>query len=103
MLFMGWNSDRTRERRIHTAVCMALAGLGLALSLATANVAFSLAAFTLATIGIMSRMAPFWAIPKTILSGAAAAAIIGSINAIGNLGGIGEQHGDVHAASLDNA
>jgi ACS family tartrate transporter-like MFS transporter len=46
-----------------------------------------LAAFTIATMGIMARMAPFWAMPSTILSGAAAAAVVGSINCVGNLGG----------------
>ena len=32
-------------------------------------------------------MAPFWAMPSTILSGTAAAAVVGSINCVGNLGG----------------
>ena len=87
VLFVGWNSDRTKERRIHTAVCMFVAGIGLALSLGTENVYIGMTAFTIAAMGIMSRMAPFWAIPSTILSGAAAAAVVGSINCVGNLGG----------------
>ena len=87
VLFVGWNSDRTTERRIHTAVCMFAAGSGLALSLGTDNIYLGLTAFTIAAMGIMSRMAPFWAMPSTILSGAAAAAVVGSINCVGNLGG----------------
>ena len=87
VLFVGWNSDRTGERRIHTSVCMIAAGLGLALSLGTENVLLGMTAFTIAAMGIMARMAPFWAMPSTILSGAAAAAVVGSINCVGNLGG----------------
>ena len=87
VLFVGWNSDRTKERRIHTSVCMFAAGLGLALSLGTGNIWIGMTAFTIAAMGIMSRMAPFWAMPSTILSGTAAAAVVGSINCVGNLGG----------------
>ena len=87
VIFVGWNSDRTKERRVHTSVCMFAAGLGLALSLGTENVWLGIAAFTIAAMGIMSRMAPFWAMPSTILSGTAAAAVVGSINCVGNLGG----------------
>lgn len=87
VLFVGWNSDRTNERRIHTSVCMIVAGLGLALGLGTDNVVLGMTAFTIAAMGIMSRMAPFWAMPSQILSGAAAAAVVGSINCVGNLGG----------------
>ena len=88
VLFVGWNSDRTKERRVHTAVCMMVAGLGLALSVATDNIVVGMVGFTIAAMGIMSRMAPFWAIPSTILSGSAAAAVVGSINCFGNLGGL---------------
>ena len=87
VLLVGWNSDRTKERRLHTAACMFAAGLGLALSLGTDNVYLGLTAFAIAAMGITARMAPFWAMPSTILSGAAAAAVVGSINCVGNLGG----------------
>ena len=87
VLLVGWNSDRTKERRLHTAACMFAAGLGLALSLGTDNVYLGLTAFSIAAMGITARMAPFWAMPSTILSGAAAAAVVGSINCVGNLGG----------------
>lgn len=87
MLLVGRSSDRMQERRLHTAACMFTAGIGMALSLATDNVFLGLLAFTIAAMGIMSRMAPFWAMPSTILSGPAAAAVVGSINCFGNLGG----------------
>lgn len=87
VIFVGWNSDRTKERRIHTSVCMLVAGAGLALSLGTGNILLGMTAFTIAAMGIMARMAPFWSMPSAFLSGAAAAAVVGSINCVGNLGG----------------
>ncbi len=55
LLVVGWSSDRTQERRWHTAMYGYLPG--------------------------------FWALPTSFLSGTAAAASIGLINSIGNLGG----------------
>jgi ACS family tartrate transporter-like MFS transporter len=43
--------------------------------------------FTLSQIGQRSAQGVFWAIPPIFLGGTAAAACIGLINAIGNLGG----------------
>jgi MFS transporter, ACS family, tartrate transporter len=42
---------------------------------------------SLLAIGIYSYVAPFWALPSEFLSGFSAAAGIGLINSIGNLGG----------------
>lgn len=87
VMFAGWSSDRKQERKFHTAACFFFAGLGLGLSLLTDSVPLGLAAFTLASMGIAARMPCFWPIPRLILPGASAAAVVGSINAIGNLGG----------------
>jgi ACS family tartrate transporter-like MFS transporter len=87
MILVGWNSDRTNERRWHTGLCCILAGVGLAIARSTGSVAVGLAGFTLAASGIYGRMAPFWALPGTFLSGASAAAVVGSINCIANTGG----------------
>ena len=43
--------------------------------------------FTLATIGINARLPSFWALPSAFLGGTTAAASIGLINCLGNLGG----------------
>jgi ACS family tartrate transporter-like MFS transporter len=43
--------------------------------------------FTVAAAGIYSFFAGFWALPGALLTGASAAAAIGLINSIGNLGG----------------
>jgi MFS transporter, ACS family, tartrate transporter len=88
MLFMGWNSDRTGERRWHVAAAYAVAGAGLAGSLwAGGNVAFGILMFSIAAMGINGRLPPFWAMPSSFLGGATAAACIGAMNCIGNLGG----------------
>jgi nitrate/nitrite transporter NarK len=44
-------------------------------------------ALSVGTMSVMSVVSTFWAIPSSILSGAAMAAGIAFINSIGNLGG----------------
>ena len=88
MLALSWNSDRTHERRWHTAVAYAVLAVGLAGGVcAVDNVALGLVMFSLAGIGISARLPAFWALPGALLGGATAAAAVGAINCIGNLGG----------------
>lgn len=88
MLVVGWSSDRTRERRWHTALSLLTVSTGLFLSaLAAENVALAVAFFCLAGAGLYAYLPGFWAIPATFLTESAAAASIGLINSIGNLGG----------------
>jgi D-galactonate transporter len=88
MLILGWSSDRTGERRQHTALPMLTAGAGLLLSLATHNNAgLVVGAFCIAAIGLNGYLPGFWALPTRFLAGSAAAAAIGLINSVGNLGG----------------
>jgi len=88
ILLVGWSSDRTRERRWHTALSMIAASLGLLLSaVAQDRTALAVAMFCVAGAGMYSYLPGFWALPTSFLSGTAAAASIGLINSIGNLGG----------------
>ena len=88
MLLIGWNSDRTGERRWHTAVCYIACGAGLAGTLLTGgSVVLGIAMFSIAAMGINGRLPAFWAMPAQLLGGTAAAACIGAINCVGNLGG----------------
>ncbi|HEY8187612.1 MAG TPA: MFS transporter [Pyrinomonadaceae bacterium] len=88
ILSVGWSSDRTKERRWHTALCMMAAGIGLLLSVAAGDhVALAVAAFCLAAAGMYGYLPGFWTLPTSFLTGTAAAASIGLINSIGNLGG----------------
>ena len=88
ILFVGWSSDRTKERRWHTALSMIAAGVGLLLSLvAQDQTVLAVLMFCVAGAGMYSYLPGFWALPTSFLTGTAAAASIGLINSIGNLGG----------------
>jgi MFS transporter, ACS family, tartrate transporter len=88
ILLVGWSSDRTQERRWHTALSMTAASAGLLLSLVAGDhVALGVGMFCLAAAGMYSYLPGFWALPTSFLTGTAAAASIGLINSIGNLGG----------------
>lgn len=88
ILSMGWSSDRTKERRWHTAGAMIAGGVGLFLgAMFQDSVAISVAAFCLAAAGLNGYLPSFWALPTSLLAGTAAAASVGLINSIGNLGG----------------
>jgi len=89
MLLIGRSSDSRRERHLHTALPMLLAGLGLATSaVLQAMPILSLIMFCVAAIGINCYRPGFWSLPANFLTGTAAAATIGLINSIGNLGGL---------------
>jgi ACS family tartrate transporter-like MFS transporter len=88
MVLIGRHSDRTGEREGHVAACAFVAAIGLALAAATqGSVWLVVLSFTLSQLGQRAFQGVFWAIPPRFLGGAAAAAGIASINAIGNLGG----------------
>jgi MFS transporter, ACS family, tartrate transporter len=88
MLLLGWSSDRTGERRWHTAVALVTLGAGLAGSIWTGdNVPLGILMFSIAGMGVNGRLPAFWALPAALLGGATAAASIGAINCFGNLGG----------------
>ncbi len=88
MLLVGRSSDRTGERRWHTAIPRLVSGFALtAAYFAGGNVWLNVAMLSLATIGFYSAHPGFWPLPNTLLSRTAAAASIGLINSFGNLGG----------------
>ncbi len=88
MLLLSWNSDRTGERRWHTAAAYLVLAAGLAGSIWSGeNVPIGILMFSLAGIGISARLPAFWTLPATLLGGASAAAAVGAINCLGNLGG----------------
>jgi ACS family tartrate transporter-like MFS transporter len=87
MLVVGWSSDRAGERRWHTAVSMMLIATGLALSVIQHGVLFPMLLFCIAAAGMYGFVPSFWSMPNTFLCGTAAAASIGLINSVGNLGG----------------
>ncbi len=88
MLATGWLSDRANERRWHAALPRLIAGVALAaLAFQSVGVPVAMTLFSVALAGIVAAYPPLWAIPRTFLTSSAAAASIGLINSIGNLGG----------------
>ena len=88
MLVIGWSSDRTRERRWHTAFSLLAVSAGLFLSaIAAENAILAIMFFCLVGAGLYAYLPGFWAIPAAFLTESAAAASIGLINSVGNLGG----------------
>lgn len=88
MLFYGWHSDHTGERKWHAVLAAVSAGIGLGFSQWTgASPAFVVVGFSVATMGIMSYYPAFWALPTRLLSDRSAAASFGFINLIANFGG----------------
>jgi D-galactonate transporter len=84
----GWHSDRTRERRWHAGVPIFLCGLSLLLAVIFgSNLMLALTLFTLMGACYYAFHPCFWAVPTAFLSESAAAASIGLINSVGNLGG----------------
>jgi MFS transporter, ACS family, tartrate transporter len=88
MLVTGWHSDRTGERKWHTAVPRLVSGVALtACFFATGNTWLVVLMLSLATVGFYCAHPGFWPLPNLFLGRAAAAASIGLINSFGNLGG----------------
>jgi len=84
----GWHSDRTQERRWHAAIPVFVCGLALGLAVVyRSNLTMSVGLFVLAGGSFYGFQPVFWAVPTLFLSESAAAASIGLINAVGNLGG----------------
>jgi len=87
MVTVAAHSDRTDERRWHTASCAAVAAAGLFTASLGASPIVSFVALCIAAIGLYSFTPPFWSLPTSFLRGDGAAAGIALINATGNLGG----------------
>jgi MFS transporter, ACS family, tartrate transporter len=87
MVLVGLHSDKSGERHWHTAIPAFAGAIALVAAAYSTHLALSVAAISVAVLGVFSMMGPFWAIPTTMLSGTAAAAGIAFINSVGNLGG----------------
>jgi len=88
MVAVGRSSDRLRERRRHLAAIMLLGAFGLVASVfAGQNLPLVVISLTVAAAGIISFSPIMWTLPTAFLGGATAAASIGAINSLANLGG----------------
>lgn len=105
------NSDRTGLRALHAAGAMTLAAVGLlgAGLLTQTSPVLALVFLSIAAMGVYAATAPLLSMPSSVFVGAAAAAGIGLVNAVGNVGGfvapyavglINEATGNTHASLI---
>jgi MFS transporter, ACS family, tartrate transporter len=89
MFLVGNHSDKKNERRWHVAACLITSAIGMIISTFVANtsIVLSFVFLTIALCGAFGAYAPFWSIPPSFLTEAAAAGAIALINSVGNLGG----------------
>lgn len=81
-------ADRTRKHRLIGTSLLVVSAIGIALSGALSGTpVLAIAGLALAAIGFVAVQPIFWTLPTEYMTGYAAAAGIGLINSLGNLGG----------------
>ncbi|MCA1964950.1 MAG: MFS transporter, partial [Prosthecobacter sp.] len=87
-LFGGWSSDRFQERRLHACVPILIGALAMLCAPFTkGSLVLTMTCLMVAFAGFKTYMPAFWSLPSLFLAESAAAASIGLINSVGNLGG----------------
>lgn len=88
MVLVGRSSDHRRERRWHLVGIMLVGAAGLVASVFSGhNLVLAVISLSIAAAGIISFSPIMWTLPTAFLGGATAAASIGAINSLANLGG----------------
>jgi MFS family permease len=88
MILLSQHSDKTGERRLHYVFNVTAGAIGLVLSgIFASNPVLAMIFLSIGTLGVIGSMPLFWPLPSAFLAGTAAAAGIGIVNSVGNLGG----------------
>lgn len=87
MVLVGMLSDRTGERRWHTAVPAFAAAAGLVLAAYGNSTIFVVAGLSIGMAFAEGMVGPFWAMATSRMTGLSAAVGIAVINSLANLGG----------------
>jgi sugar phosphate permease len=88
LVLVGKSSDRTGERKLHTAGCLLGGGVLLAISALTHSTPLlSFAFLCLSAIGLWATLGVFWTLPNKLIAGAAAAGGIAMVNGLAQFGG----------------
>ena len=88
MILLSKHSDKTGERRLHYVLNVSVGALGLILSgVFASQPVLAIIFLSIGTLGVIGSMPLFWPLPSAFLAGTAAAAGIGIVNSVGNLGG----------------
>jgi ACS family tartrate transporter-like MFS transporter len=84
----AWHSDKTGERKWHAVLPLFGVGISFLLVLGSGgHFAITMALFSLGVAMFYSYQPVIWTMPTMILCGSAAAASLGLINSVGQLGG----------------
>jgi len=87
-LVNGWHSDRSQERHWHAAAPLLAGSAALFFAVVSGNHFWiQFGCFAIFAACVYSYQPCFWALPTSMLDQSAAAASIGLINSLGNLGG----------------
>jgi MFS family permease len=88
MIILSHHSDKTGERRLHYVFNVTCGAIGLILSgVYASQPVLAIIFLSIGTLGVIGSMPLFWPLPSAFLAGTAAAAGIGIVNSVGNLGG----------------
>jgi len=88
MVLVSRHSDKVNERRMHVALTYVVSGVSLIVSVSLRNhFWWSYGFLCLSIPGPSVALAPFWAIPSETLPRSTRGAVMGLVNACGNLGG----------------
>jgi len=87
MLLNGWHSDKTGERRWHSAIPLLVAGAAYLLVAGTRSLPQAITLLILGGGCMFAYYPVFWSMPTLLLSESAAAACFGLINSVGHTGG----------------
>ena len=88
MILLSLHSDKTGERRMHYVANVTAGAIGLILSgVFASQPVLAIIFLSIGTLGVIGSMPLFWPLPSAFLAGTAAAAGIGIVNSVGNLGG----------------
>ncbi|MBS0970705.1 MFS transporter [Chimaeribacter arupi] len=89
MIVWGRNSDRTGERRWHTALTLFMIAGGIGAAFISLSLPSTIIILSLVLVGAYSMKGPFWALASGWMSSSSAAAGLAAIGAIANLIGGG--------------
>ena len=88
MIFLSHHSDQTGERRLHYVANVVAGAIALVLSgVFSSSPVLAIIFLSIGTLGVIGSIPLFWPLPSAFLAGTAAAAGIGIVNSVGNLGG----------------
>ncbi|MGP3769641.1 MFS transporter [Streptomyces sp. SDT5-1] len=87
MVWWSRRSDRRGERKLHSAIPLAVAAVALCAAGFAHSPVLGVALIAVSLTGMYSFKSPFWALPTLFLTRSTAAVAVAVVNSVGNLGG----------------